>query len=311
MTEAQTNGALEKLHQGIEESKRMVQERTMELARDYFMDSMEALKQEIDNSRSSLGSLPEQIPGGQEESFQILFQELMDNYALVENSLGVAQSNVSSLDAEQLRRQGELDASEAARREAQELGVDLTKVEGTGTGGRIIVSDVVEAAQEETRRKAVELGVDLSQVEGTGSGGLKTVEDVVEASGRLGDEVAGSAGLAAQETQDAAGGTAEQAGQIAQEATEQVSRNAEDGAGQGLDRADQAAQGVNGAANGAADQVAGQAMESTNGSGTEQAKATTAARRKAEDLGVSLSQIEGTGSGGLITIKDVTSFQGS
>jgi pyruvate/2-oxoglutarate dehydrogenase complex dihydrolipoamide acyltransferase (E2) component len=35
-------------------------------------------------------------------------------------------------------------------------------------------------------------------------------------------------------------------------------------------------------------------------------RATPAAERKAEDLGVDLSQIEGTGSGGRITVKDVT-----
>ena len=37
----------------------------------------------------------------------------------------------------------------------------------------------------------------------------------------------------------------------------------------------------------------------------EKAQATPAAERKAEDLGVELSQIEGTGSGGRITVKDV------
>lgn len=35
-------------------------------------------------------------------------------------------------------------------------------------------------------------------------------------------------------------------------------------------------------------------------------QATPAAERKAQDLGVDLSQIEGTGSGGRITVKDVT-----
>jgi pyruvate/2-oxoglutarate dehydrogenase complex dihydrolipoamide acyltransferase (E2) component len=48
---------------------------------------------------------------------------------------------------------------------------------------------------------------------------------------------------------------------------------------------------------------------STPGEGGEQkdkAQATPAAERKAEDLGVDLSQIEGTGSGGRITVKDVT-----
>ena len=53
--------------------------------------------------------------------------------------------------------------------------------------------------------------------------------------------------------------------------------------------------------------VAGEA--STPGEGGEhkdKAQATPAAERKAEDLGVDLSQIEGTGSGGRITVKDVT-----
>jgi pyruvate/2-oxoglutarate dehydrogenase complex dihydrolipoamide acyltransferase (E2) component len=48
---------------------------------------------------------------------------------------------------------------------------------------------------------------------------------------------------------------------------------------------------------------------STPGEAGEQkdkARATPAAERKAEDLGVDLSQIEGTGSGGRITVKDVT-----
>jgi pyruvate/2-oxoglutarate dehydrogenase complex dihydrolipoamide acyltransferase (E2) component len=48
---------------------------------------------------------------------------------------------------------------------------------------------------------------------------------------------------------------------------------------------------------------------STPGEAGEQkdkAQATPAAERKAEDLGVDLSQIDGTGSGGRITVKDVT-----
>jgi pyruvate/2-oxoglutarate dehydrogenase complex dihydrolipoamide acyltransferase (E2) component len=48
---------------------------------------------------------------------------------------------------------------------------------------------------------------------------------------------------------------------------------------------------------------------STPGEAGEQkakAQATPAAARKAEDLGVDLSQIVGTGSGGRITVKDVT-----
>ena len=42
---------------------------------------------------------------------------------------------------------GEPNATDAARRKAEELGVDLTRIEGTGVGGRILVGDVRRAAQ--------------------------------------------------------------------------------------------------------------------------------------------------------------------
>ena len=268
VTERQTNEALDKLNRGIQESRQMVQEQTMKLAKDFFGDSVEMFKQEVKDSRGTLEDLPEQVPGGQDEAFQMLFQELMDNYAAIEDALEEAQKNVSALDTEQLRRQGEINASDAARREAIELGVDLSEVEGTGTGGNITVSDVKRAAEEAeaqeinatdaARRRAEELGIDLAQVEGTGSGGVITVMDVTE--------------LAEQTAQDAA-----------------------DTAGQAVQQAGQAADG--------ATQAVGQAVD-RNGS-EEEPKATNAARRKAEELGIDLSGIQGSGAGGLITIKGV------
>ena len=41
----------------------------------------------------------------------------------------------------------EPDATEAARKKASELGVDLSNIEGSGSGGRIVVRDVTRAAQ--------------------------------------------------------------------------------------------------------------------------------------------------------------------
>ncbi len=141
MTERQTE-ALERLNQGIQESRREVQQRTMNLAQGYFDDSAEALKQQIKENRATLEGLPDQIPGGQEESFQMLFQELMDNYEAIEQVLDEANQNVSELDTDRLMRQGEVDATDAARRQAREQGVDLTEIEGTGSDGRITVDDV-------------------------------------------------------------------------------------------------------------------------------------------------------------------------
>ena len=102
--------------------------------------------------------------------------------------------------------------SDTARRKAEELGIDLSEVKGTGSGGLITVKDVknlVEGAREKAagaeeevdnlagqaseqgeveepgatnaaRSKAEELGIDLSEVKGTGSGGLITIKDVLE-----------------------------------------------------------------------------------------------------------------------------------
>jgi pyruvate/2-oxoglutarate dehydrogenase complex dihydrolipoamide acyltransferase (E2) component len=269
VTEDRTNDALEKLNRGIEESRQMVQRQTMELAQEFFGDSVEEFKQQIRENRATLEKLPDQVPGGQEESFQMLFQELMDNYSAIEQALDEAQQNVDNLDTESLVQQGEIEATDAARREARDRGVDLTEIEGTGSGGRITIADVVEFAEDQAegkegeqeprasdaaRRRAEELGLDLSQIEGTGSDGLITVKDVTNL---------------AKEMQD--------------QATDTVRRTL----GQATSQAD------------------GAVGQATGGDGSGGPTATNAARRKAEELGVDLSQIEGSGAGGLITIRDV------
>lgn len=241
MAEGQANEALEKLEQGIQESREMIQQRVMELAQDYFTGSVETVKEVIEESRSTLEKLPEQIPGADEGAFQTLFDALMDAYNSIEESLDTAKETVANLDTEKITEQGEIDATDAARREAGKLGVDLTGVEGTGTGGRIIISDVMEAAQKNANDKAQELGVDIEDVEGSGFNGMVTADDVTQFAESAGGEAA---------------------------------------------------------------QAAGEAAES-NGEGGQQPQATNAALRKAEELGVDLSQIEGTGANGLITVRDI------
>ncbi len=365
MTERQTE-ALEKLNQGIQESRREVQQRTMNLAQEYFGDSADVLKQNIRDNRATLEGLPDQIPGGREEAFQAFFQELMDNYSSMEECISEAQQNVANLDTDQIRRQGEIEATDAARREAKERGVDLTKVEGTGSDGRIIVSDVIEAAEE------------MEDGAGEDRAASEAVQGAQDVAGQAAGQAQDTAGQAAGQAQQAAGQATDQAGQVAGQA-QQVAGQATDQAGQaagqvqdtagqatqqaqdtvgGLtgggqqggggplggvtDQVGQVAQGVQdtaGQATGQAQQVAGQATDRagqvagqaqdaagqaaqqgqqvagqvtdqagqvTEGDGAEEPKATNAARRRAEKLGIDLSTIEGSGSGGLITIKDVT-----
>lgn len=81
----------------------------------------------------------------------------------------------------------EVRSSPAARRLARELGVDIARVQGTGSGGRIIESDVQRFHDERprvqatplARRMAEEEGLDLVQIQGTGPDGRITEDDVL------------------------------------------------------------------------------------------------------------------------------------
>ena len=354
MTDRHTE-ALEKLNQGIQESRREVQQRTMNLAQDYFGDSAEALKQQIRENRATLQDLPDQIPGGREEAFQALFQELMDNYSAMEESIDGARENVANLDIDRIRRQGEVEATDAARRQAKELGVDLSKIEGSGADGRIIVPDVVEAAERMEDGAGGDEEPDASE-NGAAEQAQEAAGQATDQAGQLAGQAQEAAGGAAQQAQDTAGQAAgqavqgvqdtagqatQQAGQAAGQVQEtvgglvgggqedgggplggvtdqvgQVAGQAQEVAGQATDQAGQVAGQAQDAAGGATQQAQGTvgyaaenaqnaAGQTTGGGEAEEPRATNAARRRAKELGVDLSTIEGTGSGGLITIQDV------
>ncbi|MBD3647757.1 MAG: 2-oxo acid dehydrogenase subunit E2, partial [Pseudomonadales bacterium] len=80
-------------------------------------------------------------------------------------------------------------ASPAARRLAQETGVDYRRLKGSGPGGRIVEADVLAAspaqapsqeikASPAARRAAREMNVELARVKGSGPGGRVVKEDV-------------------------------------------------------------------------------------------------------------------------------------
>ena len=106
--------------------------------------------------------------------------------------------------------------------------------------------------------------------------------------------------------------TAEQVGGAAQEAVGEGGAVSElgEGVGDATQSVGKAAGQVTEEVQGAVGQVTGQGGQAAQGA-TEEAqseiKATPSAERLAEELGVDLSQVEGTGAGGRITVKDVRS----
>jgi pyruvate dehydrogenase E2 component (dihydrolipoamide acetyltransferase) len=94
-----------------------------------------------------------------------------------------AQAPVPNVPAADAARPGTPTPPPPIRHHAAELGVDLSMVTGTGTGGRVTRHDIDVAARRRrvspyARRLAAELGVDLARVSGTGTGGTVRADDV-------------------------------------------------------------------------------------------------------------------------------------
>jgi pyruvate dehydrogenase E2 component (dihydrolipoamide acetyltransferase) len=114
---------------------------------------------------------------------------------------GSAPSNAATVEALSASGDGiKVQVVPAARRLAEQNGVDLTQVQGTGPRGRVLIEDVEKAIQSSVqtalppstdgvkvqvvpaaRRLAKESGVDLGQVQGSGPGGRILVVDVEKA----------------------------------------------------------------------------------------------------------------------------------
>ena len=85
-----------------------IQQQIMQSAQDFYGDSLGRLKGQLQNDRDQLESLMEQSPPQAQD----------------------------------------LNITDAAKQKADELGIDLSQVEGTGAEGRITVKDVTSAANQ-------------------------------------------------------------------------------------------------------------------------------------------------------------------
>ena len=147
MTERQTE-ALERLNQGIQESRQEVQQRTMNLAQEYFGDSAEVLKQQIRENRATLESLPDQIPGGARGSLPDIFSGVDGQLLCPWRSASTRRSKTSPTWT-RIRSGARVRSRPRTRPVArQRSGAwTLRRSRARAADGRIIVSDVVEAAE--------------------------------------------------------------------------------------------------------------------------------------------------------------------
>ena len=101
-------------------------------------------KKEIKKLKKAVGKLQEQ----NEELSEKLAEALEGQAQGIREMRETVESRRSSP-----RPEKEVDATEPAERRAEELGVELSEAEGTGSGGRVLVSDVEAAAGPETENE--------------------------------------------------------------------------------------------------------------------------------------------------------------
>lgn len=124
-----TRKAIEKLNESVEKS----QKRNAKLLEDQADRIIEALEEQTESNRELARLLQSYLGDSTEEGER---EKAHSASARNEDQSGNHQGNAT-----------EREVTEAAERRAGELGVDLDEVEGTGSGGRVVVSDVEKAAE--------------------------------------------------------------------------------------------------------------------------------------------------------------------
>jgi pyruvate/2-oxoglutarate dehydrogenase complex dihydrolipoamide acyltransferase (E2) component len=106
------------------------------------LETLRRALETIDRNPQVLGGAPH---GGEQTGDDLRTGQAADNPSNAEG--GASGQNATERAGNQgAEDTAEVEATTAARRRAQELGVDLSRIEGTGTGGRVVVRDVQKAA---------------------------------------------------------------------------------------------------------------------------------------------------------------------
>src|SRR5215210_4165091 len=106
------------------------------------VEAQAQLKASLDNVRAIFS----EVLGSLQHNPQFFRQDLGPPGETNETSEETVDTSGPRHDGDDERRGGP-EATQAARKRAEELGMDLSGIEGTGSGGRIVVRDVTQAAR--------------------------------------------------------------------------------------------------------------------------------------------------------------------
>src|SRR5215207_7409317 len=158
--------------EGVQNLTQQIQEQTLRTAQNFYGESLGSIKGQLQSDRSQLENLAEQVP---QVEAQAQIQEMADSYAAIEESLDQAAQDLGVEDVVTQALQQAQEAIGQVAGQAQEAAGQATQQAQGAVGGN---GQEEPNATEAARKRAEELGVDLSQVEGSGAGGRITIKDV-------------------------------------------------------------------------------------------------------------------------------------
>lgn len=167
------------LDQQVRESYKRIQQQNTGVAREYAEGSIQTLRQQVEETRNTLEQLTEQLPEGDLHPFRMVLQEMLDAFTWVTDALDNVEETVTGLDITQYME-------DAGRDETTDEDDSGDEDVGEGQAPESPDSESSEEgvrATDAARSRAEELGVDLSGLQGTGLNGIITVKDVAGSRG--------------------------------------------------------------------------------------------------------------------------------
>ena len=155
------------------------QQQAVQNAQEFYGRSIGRIKSQVQNYRSQLEQYAQQVPQG---DAQAQIQEMTDSYLELEGSIDQAAQDMDVEDtmnqAAQDTQQQIMQTAQGAAQQVQDTAGQAVG-QAQQAAGQAAGGDEEPRVTNAARRKAQELGVDLSTIRGTGSGGLITLNDVV------------------------------------------------------------------------------------------------------------------------------------